>query len=100
MDTTVRDNPDENRYELHVDGELAGFARYRRQDGVVNLFHTEVDGAHEGTGVGGRLARETLDDLRARGEAVRPDCPFIAGWIEHHPEYRDLVRPSAAQGLA
>src|SRR5205085_12310737 len=23
---------------------------------------------------------------------VRPECPFVAGWIARHPEYADLVR--------
>jgi hypothetical protein len=44
MDTTVRDDPDESRYEIHADGD-------------VNRFHT--------------------------------------GWIDRHPEYQDLVRPTA-----
>jgi predicted GNAT family acetyltransferase len=96
MDMTVRDNPDESRYEIRVDGELAGFSRYRRRDGEVNLFHTEIDDAHAGAGLGGRLARGALDDLRVRGLAVRLDCPFVAGWVERHPEYRDLARATAA----
>jgi predicted GNAT family acetyltransferase len=24
---------------------------------------------------------------------VRPLCPFVRAWIEHHPDYRDLTRP-------
>jgi hypothetical protein len=32
-----------------------------------------------------------LDDLRARGLALVPLCPFVAGYIERHPGYADLV---------
>jgi predicted GNAT family acetyltransferase len=43
-------------------------------------------------GVGSALARAALDDVRAEGtHEVLPLCPFIKGWIGHHPDYRDLV---------
>ena len=45
----------------------------------------------EGHGVGSRLVQGALDDLRARGLAVVPLCPFVAGFIDRHPEYADLV---------
>jgi predicted GNAT family acetyltransferase len=32
-----------------------------------------------------------LDDARARDLRVRPDCPFLAQYIDEHPEYADLV---------
>lgn len=91
-DVTVRDNPDQNRYEAVLDGEVAGFAQYRRTgDGLV-FTHTEVDDAYEGKGVGSALARGALDDVRAGGHGpVVPSCPFIKGWIEKHPDYQDLV---------
>lgn len=82
---------DRQRYEARLGGELAGFAEYRRRDGRTVFTHTEVDGRFEGQGVGGALARAALDDVRARGEQAVPVCPFIAGWIERHPDYDDLV---------
>jgi predicted GNAT family acetyltransferase len=91
----VRDNPDEARYEVWADGLLAGFAQYRLHDGQITFFHTEVEPQHEGSGLGGRLARAALDDVRARGLAVVPLCPFIAAFIRSHAdEYADLVVPS------
>jgi uncharacterized protein len=91
----VRDNPDQTRYELHVDGQLAGFAQYRLHNDRITFVHTEIDEAHVGSGLGGRLARGALDDARSRGLAVVPLCPFIAAFIGRHPdEYLDLVVPS------
>jgi uncharacterized protein len=50
-------------------------------------------------GLGGRLAREALDDARARGLIVMPFCPFIAAYIERHlEEYSDLVAPEMVSG--
>jgi predicted GNAT family acetyltransferase len=90
----LTDNPDEARYEAWLDDELAGFSAYRLTDGQLTFTHTEVKDAHEGQGVGSALARYALDDARGRGLAVDPRCPFIASWIERHPDYADLVRAS------
>ena len=91
MATEVRDNPAEHRYEIHVDGTLAGFSAYRRRPGAVVFTHTEIDPSYEGKGLGSVLARRALDDVRARGLGVMPLCPFINGYIQRHPEYADLV---------
>jgi predicted GNAT family acetyltransferase len=91
VNISVTDNPAELRFELHVDGELAGQIRYRRRPDAVVLVHTDVDPHFEGQGLGSRLVRGTLDDLRARGVAVVPLCPFVADFIVRHPEYADLV---------
>lgn len=91
-DVTVTDNPDESRYEAHVDGELAGFAEYKLTQRLIVFTHTEVGDAFEGKGVGSALARHALDAVRANGERlVVPKCPFIKGWIEKHPDYQSLV---------
>jgi predicted GNAT family acetyltransferase len=88
---TVRDHPEELRYEIEVEGEVAGFINYRREPGIVDLVHTDVDPKWEGKGIGSALARGTLDDLRARGLKVRPTCPFVRAYLKRHPEYQDLV---------
>ena len=88
----VRDNPDQNRFEIVADdGKVAGFVQYeRRGDGVIDMIHTEIDDAYEGQGLGGKLARGALDMVRSRGEHVVASGPFINGWIEKHPDYEDL----------
>lgn len=88
---SVTHEPEQHRYEAHREGQLAGVAEYRLEDGFVVFTHTEVDPAHEGEGVGSTLARAALDEVRASGERrVRADCPFIASWIDRHPDYADL----------
>ena len=89
---TVTDNPAESRYELRDGDTLAGTAAYRVHDDTVTFTHTEVADAYEGQGGGSQLAREALDDSRARGRRVVARCPFISGWIERHPDYTDLLR--------
>jgi uncharacterized protein len=91
MANDVRRNDDANRYEIVVDGAVAGFARYRIADDLLVFHHTEVDDDHEGEGLGSRLVRGALDDVRARGEQIVPQCPFVRRFIEQHDEYGDLV---------
>jgi predicted GNAT family acetyltransferase len=88
----VTNNEAESRYELHVDGALAGFLEYRTVGDVIAMVHTEVDEAYAGQGLGAQLAKFALDDAQARGVKVSPLCPFVAKYIDRHPEYRVTVR--------
>jgi len=91
MDVTVRDNAEQQRFEILLDGEVGGFANYRRRDGAVHIVHSEVDPAHRGKGLGGELARQSLGALRERGDKVVPSCPFFAQYVADHPEYEEIL---------
>jgi uncharacterized protein len=90
----VADDPAHERYVITVDGAPAGFAAYKRRPALIAFTHTEIDPAHEGEGLGGRLVAFALDDARRAGLAVLPFCPFVRGYVARHPEYVDLVPPS------
>ena len=87
----TRDRPEKRRYELLLDGRLAGVATYELDDGAITLVHTQVARSFGGRGLGSRLAKDVLDDIRARGLALRVECPFMARYIRSHPAYQDLV---------
>lgn len=99
MTTEVQDVPARSRYEVTVDGELAGFAQYRMFQGARVFTHTEVSDAYEGRGVGSALAQGALDDVRARGLKLVPQCPFIAEYIRRHDEYADLIDADLTERL-
>ena len=86
--------PEESRYELRIDGELVGVEEYRLRDDRIVLTHTEVDTARREHGLGSMLVKAALDDARAAGLAVIPVCPFVARYIEQHPEYANLLPSS------
>ena len=89
---TVRDNHERHRYEaVDETGVVAGFVTYRLAEDVVAYTHAEVDDAFEGQGIGSALAREALEGARSAGMRVRPDCPFVADYMDTHPEYQDLL---------
>lgn len=91
MHSVVRDNPDEQRYEILVDRRLAGFAQYRARPGLLAFVHSEIDDAYEGQGLGGKLVGFALADVRERELDVLPFCPFVNEYIRRHPEYTELV---------
>ncbi len=91
-DPTIQDRADEQRFVAEVDGHEAEL-EYAREGGRLRLIHTSVPEAVEGRGVGSALARHALDRAREQGLTVWPDCPFVAAWIERHPDYQDLVDP-------
>ena len=91
MELEVTDNPDESRFEIRADGELAGFVRYHLRGSQIAFTHTETD-RFRGHGLAGQLVREALDAVRERHLTVLPYCPFVRSWIAGHPGYADLIR--------
>jgi uncharacterized protein len=91
MEPTVSDAPAANRYEIREGEQLLGHADYERRGDTVVFTHTEVDQDSGRSGLGSTLVRGALDDVRAKGGSVVPECSFVRGWIEKHPEYGDLV---------
>ncbi|HSM38080.1 MAG TPA: GNAT family N-acetyltransferase [Candidatus Limnocylindrales bacterium] len=91
-DIVVADNPAEGRYEIRVDGDLAGVAEYRDRGGRRIFVHTVIDDAFAGRGLGNRLAAGALDDAIDRGLPIVPRCPFIRAYLERHPEYQARIK--------
>jgi uncharacterized protein len=89
--TEVINNTAHHRYELTVDGHLAA-TYYKLSDGVITFVHTEVPPELGGKGVGSKLVKGALDQVRTEGLKVVPICPFVKAYIEKHPEYADLLK--------
>jgi predicted GNAT family acetyltransferase len=88
----VRVDRDARRYELvDIDGQVIGRADYYLDGDVVVVPHTEIVPDRRGDGLGAELVQGMLDDVRARGELVRPRCWYVVEFIDEHPEYQDLV---------
>ena len=87
----VADNPAKHRYEAILDDQVVGVSVNELIDDRIVFHHTEVDSGLEGLGVGSRLAKGALDDVRRRGLKVVARCPFIAAWLKRHPDYADLL---------
>ncbi|NLS73344.1 N-acetyltransferase [Bradyrhizobium brasilense] len=86
----VRDNRDQNRFELDTEGGLA-FANYRRTPAAVIITHTETPRALRGRGVASELVRGALELIRTDGHKVIAGCGFVVDYLNKHPEYADLA---------
>jgi predicted GNAT family acetyltransferase len=84
---------DRHRYEILVDGELAGFTEYLDRDAQRVFYHTLVDEAFAGRGLAGQLVQESLTDVRAAGKRIVPVCPYVAKFLTEHDEFADLTDP-------
>ncbi len=91
MTSSIEFNASKDRYEIHVDGELAGYTEVQESDGTVTFTHTKVFDQFEGSGVAGKLVAWALDDVRSRDKKVVAECEYVAHYIDKHPEYADLV---------
>ena len=95
---TLTDNTALNRYEFALDetGAAGGIAiaAYTERPGVRVITHTEVPAHLRGRGIGARMVKAVLDDIRARGLRVVPRCPFVRDFIRRFPAYGDLLEPS------
>lgn len=91
MPTTVTEDRAEHRFEIRVDGELAGFTEFSLDGGVATFPHTAIHEQFEGQGLGKTLIRAALDDARDRGWRIVPQCSFVRGFVDKNPEYQDLV---------
>lgn len=101
---TVRNAPHRYRYELVDDGRVIGVAEYRPFGTAAGpqriLYHTAVDEAYAGQGLGGRLARFALDDTLAAGLTPVVVCPYIQAWLRRHPDYDGRLAPVRPEHLA
>lgn len=68
---------------------------YTRAGSVYVFTHTGVPEAMEGQSIGTRLVEAAVEHVRREGATMRPLCPFVAAYVERHPETRDLVRSSS-----
>jgi predicted GNAT family acetyltransferase len=90
MMSDVVNNTAKQRYELAVDGHIAA-TYYRITGGLITFVHTEVPPELGGKGIGSRLIKGALDQVRAGGLKVIAQCPFVKAYIEKHPDYADLL---------
>jgi predicted GNAT family acetyltransferase len=91
MSTVVQHLPGQNRYIFEKDGEEVGLIDYTRRGGSIVLTHSEIDPQLRGHGLGDRMVQEVLEEIRTDTDyTIVAECPFVADWLERHPEYLEL----------
>ena len=99
-DIKVLNNEAEQRFEAHLNGQLAYLSYQRFPDRFV-IVHTEVPPAVQHKGVGGKIMATALDYARDAHLRVIPLCPYVTSFVREHPEYHNLLSTEdSAQILA
>lgn len=90
-DYELIDNEERHQYEFHIEKYIPKIEYIKSKNGEIYLTHTEVPIPLAGKGVGSRLAEKVLKDIEAKGLRLIPLCPFVAGYIHKHPEWKHIV---------
>ncbi|MGW5075784.1 GNAT family N-acetyltransferase [Rhodococcus sp. NPDC004095] len=91
MAHTIEHKPEQNRFEILVDGTVAGHADYTVIGKVRDFDHTVTDPAFRGQGLAGKLVSAALDATRADGVQIATSCSYVEKFVAQNPEYQDLV---------
>ena len=86
----VQHDASAHTFAAEVDGGTAELAYELDGDRIV-FVHTFVPEPARGHDVGTALVEAGLAHARAEGLTVVPQCPFVADYVESHPEAQDLV---------
>jgi predicted GNAT family acetyltransferase len=87
----VTHHMEKSRFETQVEGHTAELS-YRLDGSNIIFTHTEVPPALEGRGIGSLLVKTGLEYAREKRLKVTALCWFVAGYIQRHAEYQDLVK--------
>jgi uncharacterized protein len=89
--TTVTAESD--RFSISVEGQKVGFTEFADRDGQRVFTHTEVADDFEGRGLATILVDDALQATRDAGLRIVAVCPMVAGFVEKHQEFSDVVDP-------
>lgn len=85
------DNKEKKRFELRVNGH-SGYIEYIiNKTGLIFLTHTEVAPELEGKGIASRMVKDALEYIGEYDLKLVPLCPYVATYLERHPEYQSLL---------
>jgi uncharacterized protein len=87
--TEIVNNRTKHRFKLAAGGHIAA-TYYDIAGDIITFNHTEVPPELGGKGIGSKLVKGALDQVRADLKVVAK-CEFVKGYIAKHPEYTDLM---------
>ncbi len=87
----VQHNTEKKRFFVEVEGKEAELTYQDMGDGVLNYSSTFTPPELRGKGLAGQVTKAALEFAKANNKKVKPGCPYVATYIERHPEYKSLV---------
>jgi predicted GNAT family acetyltransferase len=93
-DLVITDNSELGVYEATIGGRTAAGLVYNQVGNRVTLLATSVLPEFRGKGLAARLTGHVLDELRNQGKTATITCPYVAAFVNAHPEYADVLDPA------
>jgi len=87
----IRHEPAAQRFVARTAGLEAVLEYDTLNARLLDYHHTFVPPALRGGGIASRVTEYALTYARDNGIKVRPTCPFVARYIERHPEFKPLI---------
>ncbi|PRA10327.1 GNAT family N-acetyltransferase [Arthrobacter sp. MYb211] len=84
-------DPGRGRYSLWHGSTFIGFIGYHREEQLVTLQHTIVNEEFGRRGYARALVTMVLDELRAEGAKIVPECSYVQDYLSRYPEYHDML---------
>ncbi|WP_280230940.1 GNAT family N-acetyltransferase [Nocardia cyriacigeorgica] len=91
MSTEVRNNTALERFEIYVDGAIAGYAEYQDTNAERAFVHTEIYSQYEGQGYGRVLVETALNQTRAPHHGAGTMWPKVRHIVETPPAKQPKV---------
>ncbi|MFP3467464.1 GNAT family N-acetyltransferase [Leifsonia sp. SIMBA_070] len=96
MATEFSDQTEENRYAMHVDGELVAVLDYRILGDAISLTRAFTMPDQRGKGYAGQLVEYAVDDIEKNGTRhIVPMCSYVGDWFDAHPDRAALLQRRA-----
>jgi predicted GNAT family acetyltransferase len=72
-------------------GERLGEMRYLVRDGIMNIYHTEVNEKLQGKHMGDKLVEAGVKYARENHFKILPTCTFARSVFDRTPAYGDVL---------
>jgi uncharacterized protein len=86
--------PEQRRYVLRLDGQVACVLDYRELGDSVAFVRTFTTPPYRGAGLASELVGFAVDDVEQRTRLrIVPSCWYVDQWFDRHPDRKDLLDP-------
>lgn len=95
FDFTLVNDENSGIYNATIgDRQIAGLTYDVAGDDRLVLLAASVYPEFRKQGIATELIRRVLDNVRAQGKTVTVLCPIVRTFIDHNPEYVDVIDPN------
>ena len=90
-DINIKLNTDKNRSEALNGDKVIGLCDYRKKDdGLIEVYHTEVEKAYGGMGIAADLVDCLVDFARDENLKIYPTCSYVFEKFDKDESYKDV----------